>query len=267
MQISWNREAGPVVALTGAGISAESGIPTFRGKDGYWTVGSTVYHPMELATLAAFERMPQQVWQWYLYRRTVCRRAEPNRAHAALVDLERHAQDDFWLVTQNVDGLHTRAGSSLARTHQIHGNIDYMRCARACRPGFFPIPDEVGEVEAGEPLTDAHQALLVCPSCGGRARPHVLWFDEYYDEELYRFESSLALAERLALLIVIGSTGSTNLPLHMIRIAASNGATIVDINIDDNHFGQVARATGGLALRGPAGELVPELVDALRGAA
>src|SRR3954464_8111708 len=93
---------GPVIALTGAGVSAESGIPTFRGKEGYWTVGSREYPPQELATHAAFEAMPWDVWAWYLYRRAVCRRAEPNPAHVALATL------DCDLITQNVDGLHRR---------------------------------------------------------------------------------------------------------------------------------------------------------------
>src|SRR2546426_10737611 len=103
------RRPGHVIALTGAGVSAESGIPTFRGRDGYWTVGSRDYHPQELATHAAFARMPWDVWAWYLYRRGVCRAAAPNPAHHALVRLAAHPR--FALVTQNVDGLHRRAGS------------------------------------------------------------------------------------------------------------------------------------------------------------
>src|SRR6185503_4423173 len=102
--------SGAVVALTGAGVSAESGIPTFRGKEGYWTIGAREYHPQELATHAAFEEMPWSVWAWYLYRRGVCMRAQPNAAHAALVRLATRLPDRFALVTQNVDGLHRRAG-------------------------------------------------------------------------------------------------------------------------------------------------------------
>src|SRR6185312_3235449 len=113
----------PIVVLTGAGVSAESGIPTFRGKEGYWTVGSREYHPQELATHAAFTRMPWDVWAWYLHRRAVCRRAEPNAAHHALARLPCD------LITQNVDGLHRRAGS---RPYAIHGDIDHMRCADDC---------------------------------------------------------------------------------------------------------------------------------------
>src|SRR5689334_10636211 len=103
--------SGSIVALTGAGVSAESGIPTFRGKQGYWTVGAREYHPQELATKAAFDAMPWQVWAWYLYRLGVCQRAEPNPGHHALTQLAHALPDRFSLITQNVDGLHRRAGS------------------------------------------------------------------------------------------------------------------------------------------------------------
>src|SRR5437763_678643 len=155
---------GTVIALTGAGISAESGIPTFRGKEGYWTVGSREYHPQELATHEAFEAMPSEVWAWYLYRRGVCRAARPNAAHEALARWERVLGDRFALVTQNVDGLHRRAGS--ARAYPIHGDIDDMRCAADCVLDRWPIPDD-----ASKDKRDG----LVCPRCGGMARPHVLW--------------------------------------------------------------------------------------------
>lgn len=259
-------ERGLVLVLTGAGISAESGVPTFRGEDGYWTVGSTVYHPQELATRAAFERMPDEVWQWYLYRRTVCRRARPNPAHEALVQLEAALGDRFLLITQNVDGLHLRAGQSRERTYQIHGNIDFLRCAEECTLALTPIPDSVGEVEAGQPLTGAQAQALRCARCGARARPHVLWFDESYDEPRFRFQSSLDAAARAALLIIVGTSASTTLPWHVVQIAAQRGAAIVDINVVDNPFGQIA-ASAGCAVRGEAAEILPELAAALaRGA-
>src|SRR5215467_12132598 len=134
---------GRVVVLTGAGISAESGIPTFRGKEGYWTVGSKEYHPQELATHEAFTAMPWDVWAWYLYRRTVCRRAEPNPGHHAIVRMAAALPDRFALVTQNVDGLHRRAGSPDASTYPIHGDISLMRCSAECGLDRWPIPDAV----------------------------------------------------------------------------------------------------------------------------
>src|SRR5690606_22392762 len=114
--------------LTGAGISAESGIPTFRGPEGYWRVGSTNYRPEELATFAAYSAMPDVVWGWYLYRRGVCRAASPGPGHMALARAEEVLGDGFHLITQNVDGLHLRAGNSPERTYAIHGMIDFFRC-------------------------------------------------------------------------------------------------------------------------------------------
>ena len=103
---------GNITVLTGAGISAESGIPTFRGRDGYWTIGSKEYHPQEMATFHMFTRRPLDVWAWYLYRKTVCAEAVPNAGHRALVELETLFLDRFCLITQNVDGLHLRAGNT-----------------------------------------------------------------------------------------------------------------------------------------------------------
>ena len=258
------RESGLIVVLTGAGISAESGIPTFRGKDGYWTVGSTVYHPQELATQSAFRRMPVEVWQWYLYRRTVCRRAPPNRAHEALVRLEQGLGNRFRLITQNVDGLHLRAGQSPERTYQIHGNIDFMRCADECSTQLTPVPAEIGDVEAGQTLTDAQVALLRCPRCHQPARPHVLWFDEAYDEPLFRYQSSIDAAARAALVLVVGTSASTTLPWHVVEIASRKGAAIIDLNIEHNPFARIAEAVDvGCAVRGQAAEHVPAMVERL----
>jgi NAD-dependent deacetylase len=258
------REAGRgrIVVLTGAGISAESGIPTFRGAEGYWTVGAREYHPQELATFEAFSEMPWEVWAWYLYRRGVCRGAEPNAAHAALVGLATAQGDRMTLVTQNVDGLHRRAGSPPARTYEIHGNIDRMRCARECVAETWAVPDAVPALARGDAVDDATRALLQCPACHGPARPHVLWFDEYYDEPRYALDSSRAAAAAADLVIVVGTSASTNLPWQVVRLAAANGAVIVDVNVEDNPFGEIAQARGGV-VRAPAAQGVPALVAAI----
>lgn len=236
--------------MTGAGISAESGIPTFRGEEGYWTVGSKVYQPSELATYAAFSRMPDDIWRWYLHRRDVCRQAEPNAAHHALVTLDRALGESFRLVTQNVDGLHLRAGSTPARTYQIHGNINLFRCSNGCSRGSWPLPD--GDVDPQR---------ILCPSCHTQGRPHVLWFDEYYDEPNFRLESTLAAARAATLVITIGTSASTNLPWRVVEIAVSNGATFIDVNAADNPFAEIARAAdSGAAYTGAATEIVPDLV-------
>lgn len=250
--------------LTGAGVSAESGIPTFRGKEGYWTVGAREYHPQELATHQAFERMPWEVWAWYLYRRGVCRQAAPNAGHRALVRLGEALPDRFVLVTQNVDGLHARAGSSDRHVKAIHGDIQRMRCARECVPDQLQIPDAVPALAKGEPVSDEVKALLVCGRCGGMARPHVLWFDESYDEERYHFETVRRLAAQAALVVVAGTSAQTNLPWQVVTLASAGGATIVDVNLEDNPFGEIAKNSGGV-IRGPAAAALTAIVDRLVG--
>jgi NAD-dependent deacetylase len=258
------RGDGTLVVLTGAGISAESGIPTFRGKEGYWTVGAKEYHPQEMATFAMFSREPEEVWSWYLYRRGVCRGAEPNDGHRAVVRMEEALQDRFLLITQNVDGLHLRAGNSLERTFQIHGNIDYGRCAKECGKPIFPLPEDLTK-ERGEKLTDADCERLRC-ECGAWARPHVLWFDECYDEEHFRFNSSLQAAATASVLLVVGTSGATNLPMQVGQMALSTGATIVDVNPDPNPFSMMAEhAEQGHFLQGPSGAYLPRMAELLSG--
>lgn len=242
---------GKIVMLTGAGVSAESGIPTFRGKDGYWTIGAKEYHPQELATHGAFETMPWEVWAWYLYRRTVCNAAGPNDGHRALVALGAAIPDRFALVTQNVDGLHRRAGNEDRHVLAIHGDINLMRCADECTPARYPIPDAVGELGKGESVADATKALLACPACGGMARPHVLWFDESYDEPRYHLDTVRRIATEACLVVIAGTSAQTNLPWQVVTLGQRAGATIVDVNIEDNPFGDIARGSGGV-IRGPA---------------
>jgi len=252
---------GRVVALTGAGISAESGIPTFRGPEGYWSVGSRVYRPQELATWATFVRDPELVWPWYLWRRSVCRAAAPNPAHHALVALDGALGDRFRLVTQNVDGLHLRAGSPPERTWTIHGNIEQMRCAAECGAPPEPLPEDLSAGPDDTRLTPAARSALRCGRCGGWMRPHVLWFDETYDEPRYRFESALRAAREATLLLVVGTTGSTNLPVLMGREALHHGATLVDVNPVESPFGAAAERAGrGLSVRDTAATALPAVV-------
>lgn len=255
---------GPILFLTGAGISAESGIPTFRGPEGYWRVGSKNYRAEELATYHAFRQMPEEVWSWYLYRRGVCRAAEPNAAHRALVDAERMLGDRFLLLTQNVDGLHLRAGNSETRTYQVHGNIDFMRCEDE-HPAIRPLPEGIAlDWAKDRTLGPAEIALLKCCGGGGWARPHVLFFDESYDEPLFRFGSSLVAARRAAMVVVIGTSGATNLPAQVVSTAAERGIPLVCINADPSPFTEITAAVdAGLVLFGTAGEHVPRVVAAL----
>ena len=253
---------GRVVVLTGAGISAESGIPTFRGPQGYWTIGSTVYRPEHLATRAAFLQQPREIWRWYLFRRTICNRAQPNVAHAALVRLEQALGDRFSLVTQNVDGLHLRAGSTPARTFQIHGNTDFIRAADGT-PGMFPMPEGIPELDRDTPLDDAVWSRLVTPS-GARARPHVLWFDEYYDEVHFRAAAAVAAARQCDLLITVGTAGATALPHQCVEAAEDNGAVLIDVNPSANPFSVRASASPrGAWVCAASGEAIPAIVSAI----
>src|SRR6202011_6191047 len=161
-----------VFVITGAGVSAESGIPTFRGKDGYWRN----LDPAKLATAEAFENDPELVWEWYRERRQRIRAAKPNAAHESIVKLAEHARE-FLLVTQNVDDLHARAGIPPEKMVQIHGDIFVTRCSRC----------DFGTKEKEE------DDVPRCPRCQGLMRPDVVWFGEQLSwDELRRVENYLA---------------------------------------------------------------------------
>ncbi len=255
--------SGPILVLTGAGISAESGIPTFRGTEGIWTVGSRHYRPQELATLAAFQAMPTEIWGWYLYRLGLCMKAAPNAAHRALVSLEEALGNRFLLITQNVDGLHLRAGQSSHRTYEIHGNIGFMRCSHECSSEVRALPESLTENwNEDRALGTEELNLLACPHCGELSRPHVLWFDECYDEDYYRYESSLEAAQQASLLIVVGTSGATSLPMHIAEICAARETPMVVIDPADNPFSAMARGqANGKAVAGTAVSMIPALVD------
>lgn len=253
---------GRVVVISGAGLSAMSGLPTFRGSEGYWTVGSKEYHPEELARLSSFICMPREIWRWYLYRWGCCRAAAPNPAHHALVSLEKNLGDNFTLLTQNVDGLHLQAGNSRQRTYEVHGNIDYMRCALHDDARLYPLPfaDPARFAkERSAPLSDADFAALVGPD-SHPARPHVLWFDECYSEHLYRYESALRAAESCTVMITVGCSGSASLPMTAVMMAKDAGALLCDINPALNPFaGEAQSQPHGIWFQAPAGDVLPEL--------
>ncbi len=259
--------SGRIVILTGAGISAESGIPTFRGPEGYWTIGSEVYQPQEMATLQMFQRHPEAIWSWYLYRATVCHNAVQNQGHKALVDLEKLLGDRFALITQNVDNLHIRAGSSDARTLQIHGNLFRMRCMGGCVEAVYPLPQQLLGKKRNEALSPAERNLLKCRDCSGAVRPHVLWFDEYYNEEWYRCDSAMKAADEAQLLIVAGTSGATSLPMQVAQRVLGNDNAIIDVNIAPNPFSDLAqRSKGGAFIQSASATVLPALVESVSAA-
>ncbi len=257
--------AAHVTVLTGAGISAESGIPTFRGPEGYWTRGSRVYTPQEIATNAMFRRDPPTVWHWYLNRLHACGDAQPNSGHRALVAMEQRLQDRFSLITQNIDNLHIRAGNSPRRTLQIHGNITLTRCAGDCRGDLLPLPGALLETAPDESgLNERQRGLLQCDSCGGWLRPHVLWFDEFYNEEWFRADSALHCADETDVLIIAGTSGATTLPNMIVASVIQRDKPIIDINIEPSPFSEPAAASpGGGFVQASCSKALPAIAEVL----
>jgi NAD-dependent deacetylase len=228
------RHARRVTILTGAGISAESGVPTFRdAQTGLWTR----YKPEELATPEAFRRHPKLVWDWYTWRRQLVRKAQPNPGHRALVELERRIPD-FTLITQNVDGLHQRAGSQ--RVLELHGNLFRNKCFQE---GM--LIESWENDEANPPQ---------CFHCGAWLRPDVVWFGEPLPVALLA-EADVAAAQS-EVFFSIGTSTLVYPAAELPFLALSNAATVVEIN--PQYTPLSAQAT--FSLRGTAGELLPKLV-------
>jgi NAD-dependent deacetylase len=227
-----------VVVLTGAGISAESGVPTFRdAQTGLWAK----YSPEELATPQAFRRNPKLVWEWYAWRRELVAQAEPNPGHLALAELERRLPK-FTLITQNVDGLHQRASSR--NVIELHGNIHRIKCF-----------DEGRIIDSWPPTAEVPPR---CPHCGGYLRPDVVWFGETLPPPA--LQAAFEAAQQGDLFFSIGTSGlvqpAASLPYEALR----RGVTVVEINPDETSL--TAGAT--YALRRPAGQILPAIVAALR---
>lgn len=230
--------------LVGAGLSADSGIPTFRGKDGYWVSGSKNYKAEEIGTFRMFNIAADEVWKWFLYRKSVTERAQPNQSHYLLKEIEDILGDQFSLISQNVDGLHRKAGSSEERTFLIHGDFDFVRCGDECSRELYPFPTEINLTDRNkDEITEEEWKALKCPKCNEDLRPHVLWFDEYYDEKYFRKDSVLRIAKNTGVLFVIGTSGATTLPQMVVRSVLSRGGMIVEINIEDSYFSRVLQDT------------------------
>jgi len=229
----WLTQSTAVAVLTGAGISAESGVPTFRGADGLWKN----FKPEELATVDAFERDPKLVWEWYNWRRELIAPAKPNPAHNALVQLEIKTRN-YTLITQNVDGLHDRAGSG--RMLKLHGDIWRLRCT-TCGANW---PDR----RVPLPKIPPH-----C-QCGGLARPGVVWFGEPLPDGMMKeAEHAVAAAQ---VFLVVGTSANVYPAASLIPYAKQGSAKVIEINTEDTPF----TPTVDCALRGPAGELLPKLL-------
>lgn len=231
------RQAGRVVFLTGSGVSAESGVPTFRDEmTGLWAH----YRPEELATPEAFRRDPMLVWNWYRERRRHVTAARPNPAHHAIARLQE-ALPGALLVTQNVDGLHQRAGSH--DVVEFHGNLFRNRCRECGHETLHPDP----ELESPP----------ACPRCGHPMGPGVVWFGEAIPEDALKLAwRAAAVAE---VFFSIGTSGLVFPAAQLVEVARWGGAVIVEVNT----AGTPLSASADYVLRGPAGVMMPRLQQQL----
>lgn len=249
-----------LTVLTGAGLSADSGIPTFRDADGFWTKGSVNYTPEEMGTFKMFRQQPLEVWKWFLYRHTICSNASPNAGHFAIAELEVLFQDRFRLVTQNVDGLHLKAGSGNERTYYIHGTLEHARCGSECSNELYPFPKMA--FQKTDNFSEEQIACLKCPKCGDFLRPHVLWFDEVYNEKYFKLNSALRTAKETGLLLIVGTSGATTLPRRIAETVLSRQGIVVDINPNENYFSELAeKKKNGYWMHERSSIVLPELVQ------
>lgn len=235
--LNFLRQAGRVVALTGAGVSQESGLRTFRdAQTGLWAQ----YRPEDLASPEAFARDPKLVWDWYAWRREALKSARPNAGHYALAEMEKRVPK-FTLITQNVDGLHRMAGSQ--NVLELHGNIQRVRCS-VC--GMFT-----------ETWGDDSESVPRCAACGGMLRPDVVWFGEPLPRSA--LEAAVEAARGCQVFLSIGTSGVVQ-PAAALAFAAHNkGAVVVEINLEPTPLTRKA----DFFLQGKSGEVLPELVKAV----
>lgn len=226
-----------LTALTGAGISADSGIPTFRGPEGLWRN----FRAEDLATPEAFARDPKLVWEWYAWRRELIASKAPNAGHRALVEIEKRCPN-FTLITQNVDGLHGLAGSQ--DPIELHGNIWKVRCTQC------------GEITVNRdiPIRIPPHCQQESRRCKGLLRPHIVWFGEPLDP--INIEKSMTALESCDVMLVIGTSGVVWPAASFAEIARSSGAMVIEINLDHSPLSDLAEEV----LLGRASEVLPRLL-------
>jgi NAD-dependent deacetylase len=258
-----------ILVITGAGVSAESGIPTFRGKDGYWRN----LDPAKLATPEAFARDPQLVWDWYRERRQRIRNAQPNDAHKAIAQLAQKAEE-FLLITQNVDDLHARAGLPTEKIVQIHGDIFLTKCSRCeWRAELCDAETDVNRRESGlagaRPSTTTFDGggqgqenlLPGCSKCNALMRPGVVWFGEQLPwTELQRVEDFFGRGF-CDLVMVAGTTAAFGYIVEWALRAKAHNGQLIEVNPDETPLSQFATQL----VREPAAIALPRIADQLTG--
>jgi NAD-dependent deacetylase len=222
-----------IVFFTGAGISSESGIATFRGKEGLWNK----FKPEELANFDAFIRNPELVWEWYNYRRKIVHEAKPNAAHLTIAEMQNHFKD-VTVVTQNVDNLHRRAGSK--NIFELHGNIERNFCIN-CKK----FHNEELDFSTGVPKCE----------CGGLIRPDVVWFGEYLPEDQFLGGEKATINSDI--FFVVGTSAVVYPAAGLVYTAKASGATIVEINIEETEISSLVN----YSYFGKAGEILPQIFE------
>jgi NAD-dependent deacetylase len=230
------KTAKKLVFFTGAGISAESGIATFRGADGIWNK----MKPEELASFDAFMKNPDLVWQWYQHRRDIIHKVQPNAGHFAIAKLEKYY--DVTVVTQNVDNLHARAGSK--KIYELHGNIERNFCVQ-CHTFYYDYNFE----------NFTH--VPKCEKCGGMIRPDVVWFGENLPQD--QFSGGETAAEWSDICFVVGTSAVVYPAAYIPQRAKRAGSYLVEINIEPTELSPFA----DYSIYGKAGEILPELISLL----
>ncbi|HEY9745932.1 MAG TPA: NAD-dependent deacylase [Oculatellaceae cyanobacterium] len=237
-----HRRQGRLVVLTGAGISKESGIPTFRdAQTGLWAN----YRPEELATREGFLKNPKMVWEWYDFRRNKVWDAQPNAGHRAIAELERLFKH-FTLITQNIDNLHHRAGNR--NVLELHGNIFRYKCLDNHHPVSLELLDEEVRV----------QSPPLCPLCNGYVRPDVVWFGEMLPERV--LNQSFEAAAQAEVMLVVGTSGVVHPAASLPTVASEAGAVVIEVNPE---MTALTPFVVDLFLQGPASELLGKLLDGL----
>ncbi len=227
-----------IVFFTGAGISAESGISTFRGKDGIWNK----LKPEELANFDAFLRNPDLVWEWYQHRRQIIHETTPNPGHLAIAEFQNYF-DDVTVVTQNIDNLHRRAGSK--KIYELHGNIERNYCVDCGTP--FNSPD-----------IDTSKGVPKCEKCGGLIRPDVVWFGEMLPQDDYNGGEQAAQFSDIC--FVVGTSAVVYPAVYIPMAAKQGGSYIVEVNIESTEFSRYA----DYSLFGKSGEILPQILEEIK---
>ncbi|MCE1248883.1 MAG: NAD-dependent deacylase [Firmicutes bacterium] len=232
------KETLSVAVLTGAGVSAESNIPTYRDADGLWNQ----FQAQDLATLEAFSKNPATVWEWYSYRQQLMLKCEPNPGHKIFVEMEKYFPE-FTLITQNIDGLHQRAGSK--DVVELHGNVMKARCMKE--------EEKVFDFIAGD------NYLPKCEDCGSLIRPHVVWFGEMLDSEV--IGKATSAAANCEVFIMSGTSAVVYPAAGLPLIAIRNGAKLIEINLEETPVSDYAE----ISIRGKSGEILPEIWKLVKG--